>query len=76
MKRDDEFSKGLAGFIDKKISESKHAKNDKRDKINELKSLIEQALDGVDKKKKDVADSQGNFVKGQARNEATKIDNS
>eukprot|EP00112_Aurelia_sp_Birch-Aquarium-sp1_P019424 Seg48.15 transcript_id=Seg48.15/GoldUCD/mRNA.D3Y31 product="hypothetical protein" protein_id=Seg48.15/GoldUCD/D3Y31 len=58
LKRDDEFSRGLAGFIDKKISESKDAKDDKREKINELKSLIQQALDDADKKKKDAADSE------------------
>ena len=51
MKRDDAFSKGLAGFIERTVSGSNHAKVTKREKINELKSLIQKALKDVDNKK-------------------------
>ena len=50
MKSDDEFSKGLAGFIDNKLSTSKDVT--KRSKINQLKSMIQRALDEIDGKKK------------------------
>ena len=48
MKSDDEFSKGLAGFIDNKLSTSKDVT--KRSKINQLKSMIQRALDEIDGK--------------------------
>lgn len=53
MKRDDAFSKGLAGFIERTVSGSNHVKVTKREKINELKSLIQKALNDVDSKKYD-----------------------
>ena len=53
MKRNDEFSKGLAGFIDNALADSKHVKVTKREKVNELKSMIQKVLDEIDSKKDD-----------------------
>ena len=50
MKRDDEFSRGLAGFIEETAKGAKHADLTKREKVNQLKSMIKIALDEVDGK--------------------------
>eukprot|EP00795_Rhopilema_esculentum_P003743 gene3742-15018_t len=51
MKRDDEFSKGLAGFIDEKLSGKQHIKVTRSDKVGELKSMIRELLNKADESK-------------------------
>ena len=51
MKRDDEFSKGLAGFIDEKLSGKHHIKVTRSDKVGELKSMIRELINKADESK-------------------------
>ncbi len=53
MKREDEFSKGLAGFVDEKLSANLKSSGSKDAKIEEIKRLLREKLGGLPKAKKD-----------------------
>lgn len=52
MKRDDGFSKGLAGFVDKKMSPQSNDVVKKEEKMDGIKTLLTRALQSLKKAKK------------------------